>query len=101
MAKQVPPKTEEYVAMLKAGRRRRARDDPLAGLTKPAIRRLSRRAGIRRISSVLYAGVREIVAADTAAIVADAMCFMAAARRATIGYADVKAAAAHRGLVLY
>jgi histone H4 len=95
------PKTEEYVAMLKAGRRRRAHDDPLAGLTKPAIRRMARRGGIRRISSLMYGGVREVVRADMAALVADAMRFMAAARRSTISCADVKAAAAHRGLTLY
>ena len=42
-------------------RRKKVENDPVKGITKPAIRRLARRGGVKRINGLVYDETRNIM----------------------------------------
>lgn len=71
-------------------RRHQARlHDNIKGITKPAIRRLCRRAGVKRINSLVYDETRKIVEGWLDEAVEKSMHYMEHARRKTVSVMDV------------
>jgi histone H4 len=61
----------------------------IEGITKPAIRRLARRGGVKRISSFIYNDTREVLKRFLESIVRDAVTYTEHARRKTVTATDV------------
>ena len=49
--------------------------DVLTGITKPAIRRLARRGGVKRISSTIYPQTREVLKAFLDVVIRDSLIY--------------------------
>lgn len=75
--------------------------DPLMGITKPAIRRLCRKGGVKRICNLMYEETRCLVKGFMENIIADALAYVEHARRKTITYEDVLYALKRQGITLY
>ena len=71
------------------------------GITKPAIRRLARRGGVKRISSTIYKEVRNVLQAFLGAVVRDAITYTEHAKRRTVTAMDVVYALKRQGRTLY
>ena len=84
-----------------AKRHRHTTKDPYEGITKPAVRRLCRRGGVKRISGLLYAETRGIVKAFLENVVRDAMAYTEHARRKTVSTMDVVYALKRQGRIIY
>ena len=67
------------------------------GVTKGDIRRVARRAGVRRISTGVYPCTRDILVSWLNDIVKDAMIFMEHAKRTTVFASDVVYALKRQG----
>jgi histone H4 len=63
--------------------------DPMRGITNPAIRRLCRRGGIKRISGLYYDETRGITKAWLEMILKDALVYTEHAKRKTLTAGDV------------
>jgi len=59
------------------------------GITKPAIRRLARRGGVKRISSFIYDDTRAVLRSFLESVVRDAVTYTEHARRKTVTAMDV------------
>ena len=59
------------------------------GITKPAIRRLARRGGVKRISSFIYDDTRTVLKSFLENVVKDAVTYCEHARRKTVTAMDV------------
>lgn len=70
-------------------------------LRKPALRRIARRAGIKRISGNYYDVIRKIAVKKIAIILHDAMTFMEYANRKTVTPDDIVRSSKRRGMILY
>ena len=57
---------------------------PLAGITKPAIRRLARRGGVKRISGLIYEETRGVLKVFLENVIRDAVTYTEHARRKTV-----------------
>lgn len=75
--------------------------DSVRGVTHPAIRRLARRAGIKRISGLLYDEVRGVLRAFVNGVVKDAISYTEAAKRKSVFPSDVVHALRRRGKAIY
>jgi histone H4 len=73
----------------------------LEGITKPAIRRLARRGGVKRISSFIYDDSRQVLKGFLEGIVKDAVTYTEHARRKTVTAMDVVHALRRHGRTLY
>ena len=73
----------------------------LEGITKPAIRRLARRGGVKRISSFIYDDSRQVLKSFLEGIVKDAVTYTEHARRKTVTAMDVVHALRRHGRTLY
>ena len=73
----------------------------LEGITKPAIRRLARRGGVKRISSFIYDDSRQVLKGFLEGIVRDAVTYTEHARRKTVTAMDVVYALKRQGRTLY
>jgi len=82
------------------GRAHIPRRENIQDITKPAIRRLGRRGGTRRISDLLYEEVRQEIGRLLEGVVQDAITYAEHARRKTVTAKDVEHAFKLRGLVL-
>lgn len=71
------------------------------GVTQPAIRRLARRAGIKRISGLLYDEVRGVLKSFVESVVRDSIAFTESARRKSVLPSDVVHALRRRGKSIY
>jgi len=70
--------------------RRRVPDrDNVQGITKPAIRRLARRGGVKRINGEIYEETRGVLKAFLEKILRDAVTYAEHARRKTVSATDV------------
>ncbi|CAL6008111.1 Histone_H4 [Hexamita inflata] len=58
--------------------------DVLTGITKPAIRRLARRGGVKRISSTIYPQTREVLKAFLDVVIRDSLIYTDHAQRKTV-----------------
>ena len=73
----------------------------LEGVTKPAIRRLARRGGVKRISSDIYGYTRDVLSSFLGAVVRDAVTYTEHAKRKTVTAMDVVYALKRQGRTLY
>jgi histone H4 len=84
-----------------AKRFRRIMRDNIQGITKPAIRRLARRGGVKRISGTLYEESRNVLKVFLQHVIHDALEYMDHARRKTVTGMDVVYALKRQGRTLY
>ena len=80
------------------GKPRRAN---ILGITNPAIRRLARRGGVKRISRTIYKEMRDVLFKFLTAVVRDANAYTEHARRKTVTAMDVVYALKRQGRTLY
>ena len=73
----------------------------IEGITKPAIRRLARRGGVKRISSFIYDDSRHVLKGFLEGIVRDAVTYTEHARRKTVTAMDVVYALKRQGRTIY
>ncbi|KAG9390031.1 Histone H4 [Carpediemonas membranifera] len=84
-----------------AKRRHRIFRDNIQGITKPAIRRLARRGGVKRISADIYDQTRTVLKSFLENVVRDAVTYTEHARRKTVTSMDVVYALKRQGRMLY
>merc|ERR1712182_167055 len=64
-----------------AKRHRKVLRDKIQGITKPAIRRLARRGGVKRISGLIYEETRGVLKVFLENVIRDAVTYTEHARR--------------------
>jgi histone H4 len=84
-----------------AVRHRKVLRDNIKGITKPAIRRLARRAGVKRLSGMIYDETRSVLRVFLENIIRDATTYTEHARRKTVTAMDVVYALKRNGKTLY
>ena len=84
-----------------AKRHRKVLRDNIQGITKPAIRRLARRGGVKRISGLIYEETRGVLKSFLEAVVRDAVTYTEHARRKTVTALDVVYALERQGRTIY
>ena len=84
-----------------AKRVKRTTKDVILGITKPAIRRLARRGGVKRISSSIYEETRIVLKNFLESVVRDAIVYTEHARRKTVIAMDIIYALKRQGRSLY
>uniref|UniRef100_M8CBV2 Histone H4 n=1 Tax=Aegilops tauschii TaxID=37682 RepID=M8CBV2_AEGTA len=75
--------------------------DNIQGITKPAIRRLARRGGVKRISGLIYEETRGVLKIFLENVIRDAVTYTEHARRKTVTAMDVVYALKRQGRTLY
>jgi len=75
--------------------------DTILGITKPAIRRLARRGGVKRISSLIYEETRNIMRSFLENVIRDSVTYTEHAKRKTVTALDVVYALKRNGRNLY
>ncbi len=75
--------------------------DLTLGVTKPAIRRLARRGGVKRISGLIYEETRGVLKTFIEKVVHDAVVYTEHAKRKTVTALDVVYALKRQGRTLY
>ena len=75
--------------------------DNIQGITKPAIRRLARRGGVKRISGLIYEETRGVLKVFLENVIRDAVTYTEHARRKTVTAFDVVYALKRQGRTLY
>ena len=73
----------------------------IQGITKPAIRRLARRGGVKRISVLIYEETRGVLKVFLEKLILDCMTYAGHAHRKTVTAMDVVRALKHQGKTLY
>uniref|UniRef100_A0A183C4X8 Histone H4 n=1 Tax=Globodera pallida TaxID=36090 RepID=A0A183C4X8_GLOPA len=113
MARRFPPSEEEIrLNVLKqqggkglgkggAKRHRKVLRDNIQGITKPAIRRLARRGGVKRISGLIYEETRSVLKVFLENVIRDAVTYCEHAKRKTVTAMDVVYALKRQGRTLY
>ena len=84
-----------------AKRHRKVLRDNVQGITKPAIRRLARRAGVMRIGGGVYDKTRYVLKMFLEDVIRDAVTYTEHARRKTVTAMDVVYALKRQGRTLY
>jgi histone H4 len=82
-------------------KRHKALKDNIMGITKPAIRRLARRGGVKRISGLVYAETRNVLKCFLENLIHDTVTYTEHARRKTVLAKDVLYAVKRQGKTLY
>ena len=88
----------------KGGAKKTARKvlrDNIKGITKPAIRRLARRGGVKRLSGLMYEETRGVLKTFLENVVKDSATYTEHARRKTVTALDVVHALKRQGKTLY
>eukprot|EP00921_Rhytidocystis_pertsovi_P000002 GHVQ01000005.1.p1 GENE.GHVQ01000005.1~~GHVQ01000005.1.p1 ORF type:complete len:115 (-),score=7.38 GHVQ01000005.1:426-770(-) len=75
--------------------------DQISGVTKPAIRRLARRGGVKRISLLVYEEIRVALKMFLHNVVRDAVTYCEHGHRRTVTAMDVVLALRRQGRILY
>ena len=75
--------------------------ETILGITKPAIRRLARRGGVKRISSLVYDETRTVLRAFLENVIRDSVTYTEHAKRKTVTALDVVYALKRQGRTLY
>ncbi|XP_029654010.1 histone H4-like [Octopus sinensis] len=75
--------------------------DNIQGITKPAIRRLCRRGGVRRISGKIYEETRSVLKIFIEQTVRDCISYTEHAKRKTVIAMDVVNALKRQGRTIY
>ncbi len=85
-----------------AKRHRRVLRDNIKGITNPAIRRLARRGGVKRMSGLIYDEARGTLRVFLKNIIRDAVVFYEhSSRLRTVTVQDIIYALKHNGRTLY
>ena len=84
-----------------AKRHRKVLRDNIQGITKPAIRRLARRGGVKRISGLIYEETRSVLKVFLENVIRDAVTYTEHARRKTVTAMDIVYALKRQGRTLY
>ncbi|XP_061098623.1 histone H1-like [Conger conger] len=84
-----------------AKRHRKVLRDNIQGITKPAIRRLARRGGVKRISGLIYEETRGVLKVFLEYVIRDAVTYTEHAKRKTVTEMDVVYALKRQGRTLY
>ncbi len=88
----------------KVGAKRHAKKtlrETILGVTKPAIRRLARRGGVKRISSLVYEETRAVLKGFLESVIRDSVTYTEHAKRKTVTALDVVYALKRQGKTLY
>ena len=88
----------------KVGKKRNSKKFPksvLDGISKPGLRRLARRGGVKRISSFIYDESRFALRSFLETVIKDAVTYTDYARRKTVSALDVIYALKRIGKTLY
>ena len=80
-----------------AKRHRKIFRDNIQGITKPAIRRLARRGGVKRISATVYEEARSAMQTFLARVIHDAVIYTGYAKRNTVSSLDIVYALKRQG----
>ena len=75
--------------------------ETIMGITKPAIRRLARRGGVKRIAGGIYNETRNVLSCFLQNIVNDSIIYTECAKRKTVTALDVVYALKRQGRTLY
>lgn len=84
-----------------AVRHRKILRDNIQGITKPAIRRLARRGGVKRISATIYEEIRNVLKGFLEAVIRDSVTYTEHAKRKTVTAMDVVYALKRQGRTIY
>merc|ERR1712224_545944 len=84
-----------------ANRYKKVLRDNIQGITKPAIRRLARRGGVKRISGLIYEETRGVLKEFLENVIRDAVTYTEYARRKPVTAMDVVYALKRQGRTLY
>jgi len=84
-----------------AKRHRKVFRDNIQGITKPAIRRLARRGGVKRLSGLIYEETRNVLKIFLDAIIRDAVTYTEHGRRKTVTSMDIVFSLKRQGKTLY
>ncbi|KAG8299647.1 trifunctional histidinol dehydrogenase [Homalodisca vitripennis] len=84
-----------------AKRHRKVLRDNIQGITKPAIRRLARRGGVKCISGLIYEETRGVLKVFLENVIRDAVTYTEHAKRKTVTAMDVVYALKRQGRTLY
>ena len=84
-----------------AKRHRKILRDNIQGITKPAIRRLARRGGVKRVSGLIYEETRGVLKVFLENVIRDAVTYTEHAKRKTVTAMDVVYALKRQGRTLY
>jgi|Laugresbdmm110sn_1035088.scaffolds.fasta_scaffold01989_2 histone H4 len=84
-----------------ARRHRKVLRDNIQGITKPAIRRLARRGGVKRISGLIYEETRSVLKEFLETLIRNTVVYTEYARRKTVTAMDVVYALKGMGRTLY
>ena len=75
--------------------------ETILGVTKPAIRRLARRGGVKRISSLIYDDARLVLRSFLEDVIRDSVTYCEHAKRKTVTALDCVYALKRQGRSLY
>ncbi|XP_065642742.1 histone H4-like [Hydra vulgaris] len=75
--------------------------DNIQGITNPAIRRLARRGGVKRISGLICEETQGVLKVFLENVIHDAVTYMEHAKRKTVTAIDVVYALKRKGRTLY
>ena len=75
--------------------------ETILGVTKPAIRRLARRGGVKRISALIYEESRIVLKTFLEHVIKDSVTYCEHAKRKTVTALDVVYALKRQGKTLY
>ena len=84
-----------------AKRHRKILRDNIQGITKPVIRRLARRGGVKRISGLIYEETRSVLKVFLENVIRNAITYTEHAKRKTVTAMDVVYALKRQGRTLY
>merc|ERR1719263_789632 len=85
-----------------AGRSHRViREGSMQGITKPALRRLARRGGVKRISGLIYEETRGVLKLFLANVLRDSITYTEHSKRKTVTALDVVHALKRQGRTIY
>ena len=84
-----------------AKRHRKVLRDNIQGITKPAIRRVARRGGVKRISGLIYEETRGVLKVYLENVIRDTVTYTEHDRRKTVKASDVVYALKRLGRTLY
>ncbi len=82
-------------------KRHKVHKQTIKGITKPAIRRLARRGGVKRISGLIYDETREVLSKFVKSVIQDSIIYMEHSRRKTVTVMDIVYALKRQGRALY
>ncbi|CAK9097990.1 unnamed protein product [Durusdinium trenchii] len=82
-------------------RKRKVLKESIQGITKPAIRRLARRGGVKRISGLIYEETRGVLKTFLENVLRDSITYTEHARRKTVTAMDIVYALKRQGRTIY